>query len=195
MEWFEIIKCPKNRGSRKDGRRRHEWPSPERRKRRSQKRRRIKERVPGPLRFSSLPWLGKTFLHCRNVPVPSQGQRVKDELGMRQGGEGGPSRVGLCHDLHARFGKGARGEGAGGSFVQSLRGPARGPDVEWSRRSEIRRPAGEIRRLVVWSLVDPPRPLSASSRLAASRVLASPQVLSESLAGVSAHHPQTRGRL
>lgn len=148
-----------------------------------------------PFEVFVLALAGQDFLHCRNVPVPSQGQRVKDELGMRQGGEGGPSRVGLCHDLHARFGKGARGEGAGGSFVQSLRGPARGPDVEWSRRSEIRRPAGEIRRLVVWSLVDPPRPLSASSRLAASRVLASPQVLSESLAGVSAHHPQTRGRL
>lgn len=126
MEWFEIIKCPKNRGSRKDGRRRHKWSSPERRKRRSKKRRRTKERVPGPLRFSSLPWLGKTFLNCRNVPVPSQGQRVKDELGMRQGGEGGPSRVGLCHDLHARFGKGARGKEPAVRSFSRFAGPVRG---------------------------------------------------------------------
>lgn len=110
---------------------------------------------------------------------------------MRQGGEGGgPSRVGLCHDLHARFGKGARGEGAGGSFVLQVCGAGSRPVVEWLGATEIRRPAGEIRRLVVWSLVDPPRPLSASSRLAASRVLANPQVLSESLAGVSGHHPR-----
>lgn len=93
--------------------------------------------------------LGKTFLHCRNVPVPSQGQRVKDELGMRQGGQGGgPSRVGLCHDLHARFGKGARGEGAGGSFVQSLRGPVRGRSLSgWEQlKSE-----GLQEKFDVWS--------------------------------------------
>ena len=59
--------------------------------------------------------------------------------------------------------------------------------VEWSRRSEIRKPAGEIRRLVVGRPTSAPFPLRLV--LPHRESWPNPEVLSENLAGVSAHHP------
>jgi hypothetical protein len=86
------IECPKNRGSQRMGvdrkarfRREKDDPKKDGRK---------KEGVPDPLRFWSLPW-ARLFCtaHCRNVPVLPRGSASKDQLGMRQGAEGGPCRV------------------------------------------------------------------------------------------------------
>lgn len=179
QDWSKIIKCPKNRGSREDGRRRRRESSSERRERRSKKRHGA---CLAPFEVFVLALAGQDFFaqptgHCRNVPVLSQGQRVKDELGMRQGGEGGDLPASVCAMISTPGS--ARGHEGKEPAVRSFRVcGGRLEDRTLSGHEGLKSEGLQEKFDVwsfVWSLVDPPRPLSASSRLAASRLLANPQ--------------------
>lgn len=134
--------------------------------------------------------------HCRNVPVLSQGQRVKDELGMRQGGEGGDLPASVCAMISTPgSARGHEGKEPAVRSFSRFAGPVRGRTLSGH---EGLKSEGLQEKFDVWSFgrwLTHLGPFPLRLVLPHRRSWPTPKVLSESLAGVSAHHPQTRGRL
>lgn len=145
--------------------------------------------------------LGKAFFaqptgHCRNVPVLSQGQRVRDELGMRQGAKGGGLPASVCAMISTPgSARGHEGKEPAVRSFSRFAGPVRGRTLSGHEglKSEALQEKFDVWLFGRWSTHLGPFPL----RLVLPHRESWPtlKVLSESLAGVSAHHPQTRGRL